>query len=40
MYGSREEVEELLAYGSMEELLTLPLALGEHFPDWKYRPPA
>jgi len=36
MYNSREEVEELLTWGSMEELLSLSLALGEHFPDWKY----
>lgn len=33
---NRQEVEELLIYGSIEELLILSLALGEHFPDWKY----
>ena len=31
-----QEVEELLFSGSIEDLLTLSLTLGEHFPDWKY----
>ncbi|MBW4663568.1 MAG: hypothetical protein KME01_05090 [Chroococcus sp. CMT-3BRIN-NPC107] len=33
---NRQEIEELLVHGSVEELLILSLALGEHFPDWKY----
>ncbi len=32
----RQEVEELLFSGSMEDFLILSLTLGEHFPDWKY----
>lgn len=33
---NRQEVKELLVCGSMEDVLTLSLTLGEHFPDWKY----
>ncbi|MEI6329936.1 MAG: hypothetical protein WCP16_11920 [Pseudanabaena sp. ELA645] len=32
----KEEIENLLSYGTMEELIVLPLAVGENFPDWKY----
>ncbi|MEY2831720.1 MAG: hypothetical protein RLZZ574_978, partial [Cyanobacteriota bacterium] len=32
----KEEIEKLLSSGSIEELLILPLAVGENFPDWKY----
>ena len=32
----KEEIENLLSYGTMEELIVLPLAVGEDFPDWKY----
>jgi hypothetical protein len=32
----KEEVEELLSFGTIEELLILSLAVGENYPDWKY----
>lgn len=32
----KEEIERSLIFGTMEELLILPLAVGENFPDWKY----
>lgn len=34
--NSKEEIENLLSYGTTEQLLALPLAVGESFPDWKY----
>ncbi|WP_103667922.1 hypothetical protein [Pseudanabaena sp. BC1403] len=34
--NSKEKIENLLSYGTTEELLVLPLAVGESFPDWKY----
>ncbi|MGI0494200.1 hypothetical protein ACN4EG_20640 [Alkalinema pantanalense CENA528] len=33
---TKEEIETLLNVGTIEELLILPLAVGETFPDWKY----
>lgn len=33
---NKEEIERILNCGSVEDLLVLPLALGENFPDWKY----
>ena len=33
---SKEEIEESLNFGTIEELLVLPLAVGENFQDWKY----
>jgi hypothetical protein len=32
----KEEIENLLICGTIEEILVLPLAVGENFPDWKY----
>jgi hypothetical protein len=32
----KKEIENLLSHGTIEELLVLPLAVGESFPDWKY----
>ncbi|MEH2159737.1 MAG: hypothetical protein V7K38_01530 [Nostoc sp.] len=32
----REETQAILSHGSFDELMVLPLALGEHYPDWKY----
>lgn len=32
----RAETEAILNHGSFDELMLLPLALGEHYPDWKY----
>lgn len=34
--NNKEEIERLLSCGTMEELLILPLTVGENFPDWKY----
>ncbi|MFM7603410.1 MAG: hypothetical protein ACKO7R_19770 [Pseudanabaena sp.] len=34
--NKKEEIENLLSCGTMEDLLALPLAVGENFPDWKY----
>jgi hypothetical protein len=34
--NKKEEIENLLSYGTVEDLLVLPLAGGENFPDWKY----
>ena len=33
---SKEKIEESLSFGTIEELLILPLAVGENFQDWKY----
>ena len=33
---SKEEIEESLRFGTIEELLILSLAVGENFQDWKY----
>jgi hypothetical protein len=34
--GQKEEIEELFSSGTIEELLTLSLAVGANFSDWKY----
>jgi hypothetical protein len=36
VYTDRAEVERVLGSGTVEELLVLSLALGEHWPDWQY----
>jgi hypothetical protein len=34
--SNKEEIERWLSFATMEELLILPLAVGENLPDWKY----
>ncbi|NJL20283.1 MAG: hypothetical protein HC895_04735 [Leptolyngbyaceae cyanobacterium SM1_3_5] len=36
LLDDRKQIEEVLRHGSIQELLILPLALGEHWPNWKY----
>ncbi|MEM9505356.1 MAG: hypothetical protein AAGA01_15520 [Cyanobacteria bacterium P01_E01_bin.43] len=36
VFHNKEEIEKSLNLGAMEELLILPLVVGENFPDWKY----
>ena len=36
LLDSKDEIEKSLNFGTMEELLILPLVVGENFPDWKY----
>ncbi|MBD2092740.1 hypothetical protein H6F67_23085 [Microcoleus sp. FACHB-1515] len=36
LFADRKQIEEVLRHGSIQELLILPLALGEHCPNWKY----
>lgn len=36
VFSQKEEIGELLSSGTVEELLTLSLAVGANFPDWKY----
>lgn len=36
LFDDRKQIEEVLRQGSVEELLILPLAVGEHCPNWKY----
>jgi len=36
IYRDRVQIEALLSCGSIDDLMILPLAVGEDFPDWKY----
>ena len=36
VYSAKEEVERTLASGTWEDLMVLPLALGNSWHDWKY----
>lgn len=36
LFDDRKEIEAVLHHGSIQELLILPLAVGEHCPNWKY----
>jgi hypothetical protein len=35
-YADTAEVDRVLESGTWDELMVLPLALGSHWPDWKY----
>ena len=36
MIAEKEQALEIMKNGTQEDLMLLPLSLGEHFPDWKF----